>query len=74
MSDLVKRLRDLAQAKHDDLSISEEAKEVAIAELHSMLEDVAHDVLREGYLNKKTVSAEMIRFAKRMVKKGKKDD
>jgi hypothetical protein len=45
----------------------------AIAELHSMLEDVAHDVLREGYLTKKTVSAEMKRFAKRMVKKEKKD-
>lgn len=49
-------------------------KKAAIEELHSMLEDVAHDVLREGYLSKKTVSAEMIRFAERMVKKGKKDE
>jgi hypothetical protein len=39
-----------------------------------MLEDVAHDVLREGYLEKKTISAEMIRFAKRMVKKVKNND
>lgn len=49
-------------------------EEAAIAELHSMLEDVTHDVLREGYLNEKEVAAEMIRFAKRMVKKGKKDE
>ena len=32
MSDLVKRLRDLAQAKHDDLSIGDEAAD-RIAEL-----------------------------------------
>lgn len=63
--------RDVCGAGADMTITTEEA---AIAELHSMLEDVAHDVLREGYLEKKTISAEMIRFAKRMVKKVKNND
>jgi hypothetical protein len=62
----------LPAAERDAMTITTE--EAAIAELHSMLEDVAHDVLREGYLEKKTISAEMIRFAKRMVKKVKNND
>lgn len=36
MSDLVKRLRDLAQAKHDDLSVGDEAAD-RIAELEAAL-------------------------------------
>ena len=40
MSDLVKRLRELAQAKHDDLSIGDEAA-ARIAELEAVLREIA---------------------------------
>jgi hypothetical protein len=46
--DLVKRLRDLAQAKHDDLSIGDEAAD-RIAELEaSVYQYVNHVVSYEG--------------------------
>ena len=46
-----------------------------IAELEAQLAEVRGEyVMREGYLEKKTVSAEMKHFAKRMMEKGKKDE
>lgn len=65
MSDLVRRLRDLSAAKHDDLSVGDEAA-TRIEELEGILREV-DDLIKYQYSGSREAMSYLHYIAKRVL-------